>query len=86
MGGCKPLLLEASEYNIMVRTVEGSMFRRVTMARRYAESQGLDDSAFKLGLTYRTLIEKLGKIMEFLVTEPKAQTNCLFGCFGCSEN
>ncbi len=67
-------LYEASKYGLTIRTVEGPMFRRVTIARRYVESQGLGDNVFNLGPTYRRLVEKLRALMGPPWSEAKAQT------------
>jgi radical SAM protein len=67
-------LYEASKYGITVRTVEGPMFRRVTIARKHAESQGFNVSKFNLGSTYWMLVEKLKSYMGPPMSEAKAQT------------
>jgi radical SAM protein len=67
-------LYEASKYGLTIRTVEGPMFRRVTIARRLAEAQGLDPSVFKLGPTYRRLVEELRNLMGSPEFEAGAQT------------
>jgi radical SAM protein len=67
-------LYEASKYDLTIRTVEGPMFRRVTIARRLAEEQGLDPSIFKLGPTYRRLVEELRSLMGPPGSEAGAQT------------
>jgi radical SAM protein with 4Fe4S-binding SPASM domain len=68
-------LYEASKYGITVRTVEGPMFRRVSIARRALELRGMDpDSVVRGGPLYRFLIERLRKAMGSSRSEPKAQT------------
>jgi len=67
-------LYEASKYDLRVRTVEGPMFRRVSIARRIAEAQGLGINIFKLGSLYYRLVEKLRSLMGPPRSEAKAHT------------
>jgi len=68
-------LYEASKYGLTVRTVEGPMFRRVTIARRYLESLGVDpDEVLKPGPLYRRLAQKLRELEGPPTSKPGAQT------------
>jgi len=68
-------LYEASKYGITVRTVEGPMFRRISIVRRALELRGMDpDSVVRPGPLYRDLIERLRKAMGPPRSEPRAQT------------
>jgi len=68
-------LYDASRYGILVRTVEGPMFRRVALTRRLLESAGVDwRSRMRPGLLYSELISETVKLLGEPDGEPRAQT------------
>ncbi len=57
-------LYEASKYGLIVRTVEGPMFRRVSIVRLYLERRGVDpDTVLKPGRLYQRLVERLRQLL-----------------------
>ncbi len=68
-------LYEASRYGIMIRTVEGPIFRRVALTRKYYENKGLLDKLDEdLGELYHKLIGELRSLLGEPVGEAKAHT------------
>ena len=68
-------LYEATKYGLTVRTVEGPMFRRVSLLRMALESRGLDpDRVLRTGSLYRRLIGRLKDLLGEPRGEPRAQT------------
>jgi len=68
-------LYEASKYDLLVRTTEGPMFRRVTIIRKLLEERGVDpDDVLGVGPLYRELIQELHKLLGKPLDEPKAHT------------
>jgi radical SAM protein len=69
-------LYEASKYGILVRTVEGPMFRRVSMVRRALEGHGLDpDKVLEVGSLYCRLKERVMELLGKPRGKPHAQTS-----------
>ena len=68
-------LYEVTKYGLTVRTVEGPMFRRVSLLRMMLENNGINpDSILKTSTLYRKLIERLKNLMNRECGEPRAQT------------
>ncbi len=68
-------LYQASKYGITIRTVEGPMFRRVSLLRRALEKKGLDpDEHLETGPLYQRLYRELVELMGPPRGEPRAQT------------
>lgn len=68
-------LYDASRYGLLVRTVEGPMFRRVALTRRLLEVAGIDwKSKLKPGLLYSELISETVRLLGEPEGQPKAQT------------
>lgn len=68
-------LYEASKYGITIRTVEGPMFRRISILRRLAEERGKNpDELLKTGPLYRKLRQRLVEKLGPPKGEPLAQT------------
>ncbi|MDM7275583.1 MAG: TIGR04053 family radical SAM/SPASM domain-containing protein [Thermoprotei archaeon] len=68
-------LYEASKYDVTVRTVEGPMFRRVAMVRRFLESMNVDpDVILKPGSLYEGLLNRLKTLLGPPTSKPKAYT------------
>ncbi len=68
-------LYEASKYGLTVRTVEGPMFRRVSLLRMLLESKGFDpDTILGAGSLYHRLVGRLRDILGEPRGESKAQT------------
>lgn len=66
-------LYEASKYGILIRTVEGPMFRRIALRLRLEEALHGSHS-YKGGRLYRVLVEELRRLMGEPRGEPMAQT------------
>ncbi len=66
-------LYEASKYGILIRTVEGPMFRRVVLFRKYVEENGADID-MGLGSLYKKLYDRLVELLGDGVDESMAQT------------
>ncbi|MCE4625893.1 MAG: TIGR04053 family radical SAM/SPASM domain-containing protein [Desulfurococcales archaeon] len=68
-------LYEASRYGILTRTVEGPMFRRVALTRRYYESKGmLEEIDRGLGRLYHKLVSRLHELLGPPTGPPRAHT------------
>ncbi len=68
-------LYEASKYNLVVRTTEGPMFRRVAIMRRLLELAGFNpDEILKPGKLYQTLIQRLRELLGAPKGKPLATT------------
>lgn len=69
-------LYEASKYGILVRTVEGPMFRRVSVVRRALEGHGLDpDKMLEAGSLYYRLKKRIIELLGKSRGKPYAQTS-----------
>ena len=68
-------LYEASKYGVRVRTTEGPMFRRVSLARRALERAGAPNALDPgLGGLYRRLVSRLRELLGEPRGEPLAHT------------
>jgi radical SAM protein len=68
-------LYEASKYNIVVRTTEGPMFRRVAITRRLLELAGLNpDEILGVGELYHRLVRRLRELLGEPRGKPLATT------------
>jgi radical SAM protein len=68
-------LYEASRHGLLVRTVEGPMFRRVAFIRQRLEEEGLDpDQALKVGDLYHRLKARLTSLLGEAQDSPHVQT------------
>ena len=68
-------LYEASKYGIVIRTVEGPMFRRVALLRMIIESRGFNpDTILHTGELYQKLLRELRKLIGDPSGKQQAQT------------
>ncbi|BAA80656.1 PqqE homolog [Aeropyrum pernix K1] len=68
-------LYDASRYGVLVRTVEGPMFRRIALTRRLLENMGLDwRNRLRPGSLYHKLARKTLELLGDPPGEARAQT------------
>ncbi|MCE4615596.1 MAG: TIGR04053 family radical SAM/SPASM domain-containing protein [Aeropyrum sp.] len=68
-------LYDASRYGVLVRTVEGPMFRRIALTRRLLEKLRIPwESKMEVGPLYERLISETVKLLGEPEGEPMAQT------------